>query len=223
MMRGILKKIAPLHRYYLEQKFSKTSFSQDAEDVYIDRFFRKKNSGSYLDVGAYHPLKFSNTYRYYKKGWNGIVIDANPDVKQIFEKIRPRDIFIQSGISDKVGEMIFFKFEEGAYNTFDSEKAKMLIKSGKRLKDEVTIKVNRLDSILEALQIRSIDFISIDVEGFDFICLQSFEINKYNPYIVLIEADNVKNKEKIMSYLVERGYVCLTQLGNSLVFKKNQI
>ena len=52
-------------------------FGEFGEDILINRFFRKKNEGFYVDVGCYHPIEINNTYLLYKKNWKGINIDAS--------------------------------------------------------------------------------------------------------------------------------------------------
>jgi hypothetical protein len=58
--------------------YSKKSYSQEGEDMILNRIFEFRNSGFYIDVGAHHPMRFSNTYFFYRKGWRGINIDAMP-------------------------------------------------------------------------------------------------------------------------------------------------
>ena len=76
------------------------SYSQEGEDIILARIFGKQQNGFYVDVGAHHPYRFSNTYFFYKRGWKGINIDAMPGSMKIFNKYRPRDKNIEAGISD---------------------------------------------------------------------------------------------------------------------------
>lgn len=59
--------------------------------------FRKKKIGFYVDVGAHHPMRFSNTYFFYRMGWSGINIDAMPGSMKEFKKYRRRDINLELG------------------------------------------------------------------------------------------------------------------------------
>ena len=36
------------------------------EDIFVRRFFKKSEKGTYVDVGSYHPIKGSLTYDLYK-------------------------------------------------------------------------------------------------------------------------------------------------------------
>ena len=54
------------------------SFSQEGEDLVLARIFEGKKNGFYVDIGAHHPTRFSNTHYFYRRGWSGINIDAMP-------------------------------------------------------------------------------------------------------------------------------------------------
>ena len=43
------------------------SYSQEGEDMVLQRIFAQKEYGFYIDVGAHHPKRFSNTYLFYKR------------------------------------------------------------------------------------------------------------------------------------------------------------
>ena len=70
--------------------YAKKSYSQEGEDLLVDRFLDCKPLGFYVDVGARRPKRFSNTYRLYRRGWRGLNIDANPGSMAPFRRIRPR-------------------------------------------------------------------------------------------------------------------------------------
>ena len=88
---------------WLEKIFlNKKSYSQCGEDVFINNFFKKKKyKGSYLDIGAFNPVKYSNTFLLYKKGWSGTNIDLNQTSIDLFNIFRSRDKNICAAISDK--------------------------------------------------------------------------------------------------------------------------
>jgi len=102
---------------YLNDKF-RNSFSQEGEDMILQRIFSGKNDGFFVDVGAHHPTRFSNTYLFYLKGWRGINIDAAPGSMTAFRKVRPADINIECPVSDKSDIATFYIFNEPALNTF---------------------------------------------------------------------------------------------------------
>ena len=58
-------------------KYKKISYSLNAVDLIIDYIFKDKDIGTYVDVGAQHPISNNNTYLLFKRGWNGINIDLD--------------------------------------------------------------------------------------------------------------------------------------------------
>ena len=156
-----------------QKDFSQTYFSQEGEEIILRRFFNYKNTGFYVDIGAYHPQKFSNTYKLYTLGWRGINIDATPNSMLAFNNLRPKDINIQEAIAEHAQTIKFFQFDEGALNTFDASKALKIEAGGQyKLVNTHLIKTKKLSEILD-LNIspgQTIDFFSIDVEGLDFRC-----------------------------------------------------
>ena len=64
------------------------SWSQEGEDRILYRIFEQQPVGFYVDVGAHHPKRFSNTYFFYRRGWRGINIDAMPGSMKNFEKLK---------------------------------------------------------------------------------------------------------------------------------------
>ena len=109
MLQQILKKFLPkaVKEKIIEFRnnnldgYATKSYSQEGEDMILKRLFGGQKFGFYVDVGAHHPKRFSNTYYFYKKGWRGINIDAMPGSMIAFDKLRPRDINIERPISDK--------------------------------------------------------------------------------------------------------------------------
>ena len=70
-------------------------YSQQGEDIILHRMFEWQEQGFYIDVGAHHPTRFSNTYKFYKRGWTGINVDAMPGSMTAFNRLRPKDINIE--------------------------------------------------------------------------------------------------------------------------------
>lgn len=154
MIKSLIKKNFPkLSGYLINIKknfnnFSRKSYSQFGEDLVLATFVNKKD-GFYIDVGAYHPFKFSNTYYYYKKGWSGINIDAKPGSMGIFNKKRKKDINIEVGISKNEENLDFYIFKESAYNTLSEKLANSYINQGIDFDKKVTIKTTKLSSVLD--------------------------------------------------------------------------
>lgn len=98
------------------------SFSQYGEDAILWHL-KPQRRGFYIDVGAYHPRFLSNTYKLYLKGWSGITIEPNPDVADLFRRVRPRDLHLNIGVSCTPGDLTYYRFKLSELNSFDKEQA----------------------------------------------------------------------------------------------------
>lgn len=167
------------------------SWSQEGEDLILIRLLEPgKRTGFYVDIGAHHPKRFSNTYAFYKKGWHGINIDAMPGSMELFDRQRPRDINLEVPIAVEQKQLTYFQFNEPALNTFSKELATS--RDGLRTYKIVStqeIQAFPLKSILNQHidPDQSIDFMSIDVEGLDLEVIQSNDWSQYRPKVILIE------------------------------------
>ena len=105
-MKEVIKKLLPgavlqAYRYIkldILNGYAVKSYSQEGEDMVLYRIFEKQKSGFYVDIGAYHPKRFSNTYFFYKRGWRGINIEPNPEAIKLFKKYRVGDINLEMGV-----------------------------------------------------------------------------------------------------------------------------
>lgn len=176
------------------------SFSQEEEDLTIDKLLNYKKRGFYIDIGAYDPTQFSNTKRFYLKGWRGINIEPDPDNFKKFLNERRRDINLNIGISSKLGKLIFYKFFPGTLSTFSEKEMKINLRKKYKLIKKIKIPVKKLSFVLEKYCRQKIDFMSIDTEGLDLSVLQSNNWKKFKPTTICIES------QKVNRYLSKIGY-----------------
>jgi FkbM family methyltransferase len=187
--------------------------------------------GFYVDIGAYHPIKFSNTYYFYQKGWRGINIDANPHSIKEFNKERSNDINIESGVSENDGELEYYYFgENDTINTFDKILAKQFeIQYDRKIKEIQKIKVEPINSILEKYLPKGqhIDLMTIDVEGFELRIVESLDFEKYSPDYFLLEDLDFANKpfcemgkSRLYQFLNLKGYMCVGATHLTMLFMK---
>ncbi|MGL5926539.1 FkbM family methyltransferase [Chroococcidiopsis sp.] len=232
-VKRTLKSILPIKIWSLLQELKKRitdnyvnkSYSQEGEDLILSKIFERRQNGFYIDVGAHHPKRFSNTYLFYQKGWNGINIDAMPGSMNLFKTQRSRDINIEAAIAKEKTEMSFFMFDEPALNTFDKNLASERIAHGwKLLKEQSAIAVP-LKEILSSnfLFHKKIDFMSIDVEGLDLEVLYSNDWQAFKPEYILIECLNLSITElstnETYQFLVQQGYELFAKTCRTLILK----
>lgn len=200
------------------------SYSGEGEDLILAKILHNVSRGFYIDIGCYHPKLNSNTYYFYRRGWNGINIDANPESIKIFNKLRPRDININIGIAENETELTYYIFNEPAVNTFSQalreEREKI---SWLKLLDSKKISVRPLAEVLDAAVVPPvIDFMDIDVEGLDMEVLRSNNWQKYAPRVILVEDQqtSVNSFEELetFQFLSAHGYSLLSKTFSTLIF-----
>ncbi len=150
------------------------SYAQEGEDLVLARIFESipRNRGAagfFVDIGAHHPTRFSNTYYFYRRGWCGLNVDARPGTVSLFRRMRPKDITVERGIGAHAGLMTYFVFNEPALNTFSERDAHKNNRPPYKIVNTLQIRVDTLARVLdEYLPLGiSVDFMTIDVEGFD--------------------------------------------------------
>lgn len=236
MLKQIIKSIVPkpLWKDIVEtrnnwfRKYITVSYSQEGEDLILNKIFAYQDKGFYVDVGAHHPKKYSNTYIFYKRGWRGINIDAMPGSMKLFNKIRPRDINIEKAVSDKKEVLTYYVFNQPAVNGFSKELSEDLDATDNYsiqfTKDIETLTLEEiLDNNLRENQ--RIDFLSIDVEGLDYKVLKSTNLDKYRPRVILLEILGSSLQEieenEISHFLKAYNFSLYAKAINSVLFIDN--
>lgn len=191
--RAYLYKYLFVFRENLLNKGGRETFSQYAEDLFIDRFLKYPNKGFYVDIGANNPKYLNNTRRFYEKGWVGINIEPDLNNFRLLEQSRSKDININAGVSKNEGQMVFYVCEKDTLSTFSKDTAEKLSSEGHRILEEKLISVSKLSSILQNNSVTSIDFMTIDTEGHDKEVLESNNWEIFRPRIICIE-DNEGNE-----------------------------
>lgn len=238
-MLQIIKKIVPLPvknkltwiRNILFDGYATKSYSQEGEDLVLARILGdlKLTTGFFVDIGAHHPTRFSNTYYFYRRGWCGINVDALPGTKEVFKRIRPRDITIECGVGAQQGMLKYFAFNEPALNTFSEQEARKKNLPPYHIIDTIQIPVVTLKQILDEHLPRGtkIDFMTIDVEGFDHEVISSNDWSLYRPSVILVELlnTNIENLELHHSAQMLRlnNYSAFAKTYNTYFFVANEV
>lgn len=215
-------------KHWMEEHEKKINvfYSQEGEDILLNRIFENKYDGFYVDIGAHHPTRFSNTYLFYKKGWTGINIDAMPNSMIEFNVLRPKDINIEVAISNEESVLTYYEFNEKAINTFSKTQADKIIQNNVyKLVNEHNIRTTTLENLLDKHYSinKPIDFMSIDVEGLDFMVLKSNNWSKYKPTYVLVEtlSSDISSvlESDVYKFLQEKGYNFFAKTKNTCFFE----
>lgn len=174
-------------KYRLPYWSSKSSYSQMGEDLIVDSFLGQKKTGFYVDIGAHDPLDMSNTYKFYRRGWTGIQIEPNYRKIKGFKKYRPGTVSLNIGIG-KSSRAKFFIFESEALSTFSEEEAHHSQSFGNKVIETTEVDIVPLQEVFEKyVGTKTIDFMSIDTEGYDLQVLETNNWDLYRPSFIILE------------------------------------
>jgi FkbM family methyltransferase len=202
-------------------------FSQWGEDIVLWHYLMRQRGGFYVDVGAHHPHRLSNTaLLHHYNGWSGINIEPDERLIAAFLEIRPDDINICCGVGAEDGVMRMAIFEDGAVNSFHEASIEIqLTHGGKKLKEWRDVPVRTLKSILDEHlpSGRSIDLLNVDAEGLDFVVLKSNDWDRYRPLFILVE-DHKMNLSRayegqVLQLLKGYGYRLVAQTLATSIYK----
>lgn len=171
-------------------------FGQSGEDIILQRIFKRKREGFYVDIGCFHPTRYSNTYILHELlGWKGINIDASSKAIELFKEARPNDINIHTAIGEERGKQKLHLYSDPAVSTFSRDNMKKTKKKGlARVVGEEVVDVVPLSEILDVYLPKNthIDILDIDIEGYDMQALKTNDWEKYRPSVILIEDFSIK-------------------------------
>jgi len=195
-------------------------------DMMVDDFFKDKLNGIYIDVGCHHPFLNNNTYRLYKRGWEGINVDLDFSTIDMFNFFRRSDLNIEAAVSNEKSVKNFYFFHNrSAINTLSED-------LGTKAREIKKINTTTLNMIIENSKFKNskIDLVSIDVEGHEMHILRGFDLKKYKPNLIILEFIDPKIKEfyqqkienitdsVLYKYMISNDYKLINWIHDDLVF-----
>jgi len=194
--------------------------SQYGEDFILKRLIEEidiKNPGTYIDIGAHHPKKFSNTYFLYQKGWSGINIEPDPNLFALFPMERKRDINLNVGVGSEFKKIPFYMFKASTLSTFSSEQSTKYKDEGHVLIKIDNVQVVTLNEIFDKYLVgEMINLMSIDIEGYEIDALSGNDWKKYRPNIIVCEI--VNNESVVDNFIIDRGYLRYYNNGTNSIY-----
>jgi FkbM family methyltransferase len=194
-------------------RWAQYSFAQQGEDLVLWNILvdaLKLHQPSYLDVGAYHPVRSNNTYLFYERNCQGVLVEPNPDLWETLTKERPRDVLIRGGIgvdgTDSEADYYVIGIAD-QLNTFS-----------KQVAEEYAARADFRYSIRKVLRLPLLDInrlmqkhwggapslLSIDTEGFELPILRSIDWKRYRPAVVCVET--LASRQAILKLMAGLGY-----------------
>ena len=194
--------------------YKRKNYSQFDEDIFLTEFFKKKKKGKFVDLGAFHPIRYNNTYLLYRKGWNGTNIDLNQTSIDMFNIVRSRDNNKCALISNKRNkkETVYYEHNFSAGNSIN------LINDPQKILTKEKIMTS---STFNDLVQHKFDFLNIDLEGHDYVVLKTIDLKYYQPDLICVEIlENTKDKNKIFKFMEDNKFKLIKVCKVSYFFQK---
>lgn len=198
----------------VDRSVLKVSFAQNGEDLIAWHALHALGirQPRYLDIGAHHPVRLSNTALFHLLGGRGMNIEPDPTLFAAFLARRPRDINLNFGVGPLAGEMTFFRMADPLLNTFSAaEAARLEREEGIRLADRTTVRIEKIDTLLDRWDFTP-DFLTLDTEGHDLAILQSYDFTRRRPAVICVETLTFSTRTQgrkifeVADFLVSVGY-----------------
>ena len=179
--------------------------SENFEEWIVRDFFQDKRDGVFLDVGANHYKVASNTYYLETTlGWSGVAVDAQADFAADYQAHRPRTRFVAMFASDVAGESV---------QLFVPDANKLVASASREFTERrgfpgsaTSVPTTTLNVVLDQAGIARVDFLSMDIELSEPKALAGFDIDRFKPALVCIEA-HPEVRQQILDYFAAHDYV----------------
>jgi FkbM family methyltransferase len=164
------------------------SYTQNLEDYHLWLAFGGQRSGFYIDIGGGHPVADNVSFWFYERGWQGIVVEPQPRLAALHERLRPRDAIIQGLVGRSSGVMDFHLVERlHGLSTTVEQYAKGTKAFGADYRT-LRLPVITLAELCERHDVRDIDFLKVDVEGAEGDVLAGGDWQRFRPKVIIVEA-----------------------------------
>ncbi len=186
------------------------SYSQNLEDYHLSLAFAGQATGTYIDIGAGHPIADNVSFWFYERGWQGIVVEPQAELAALYGRLRPRDIAVRGLVGRESGEADFHMVDRlhGLSTTREdvARKARAFEVDYQTLRLPVTT----LAQLCESHDVGPIDFLKIDVEGAESDVLFGGDWKRFRPKVIVAEAVSPMSSEPSWQdwepFLLAQGY-----------------
>ena len=200
-------------------------YSQHGEDFLVNKIFGNKKNGYYVEIGCLDGIEFSNTYYFEKNGWKGTCIEAHNDFIVPLRKNRPNASVVHCAVGEADKKSVtFYANKIGSLSTVDKseeERWKTNYKQYFSGFEEQKVPMRTLTSIFDELKLGFIDFVSLDIEGYEVNALKGLDFIKYRPAIFVIEYKDEIHKQQLEEILFKYNYHYILKLGCNLFYSLN--
>jgi FkbM family methyltransferase len=190
---------------YLERAYGPVRYSQFAEEWIIRDFFQDRRGGVFVDVGANHYKNDSTTFYLEEQlGWSGIAVEPLTQFADEYRQFRPKTQFVSFFVSD-TSDASAKMYVNDKHTVMSSSTKSFTQRMGPDTR-EITVPTITLDDLLPKHGLEKIDFLSMDIELHEPQALAGFDVKRFRPELVCIEAHG-EVRQQILDYFARNGYV----------------
>lgn len=181
----------------------------------LDRKLRRYldyRDGFFIEAGANDGLSQSNTYWFEKfRGWRGLLIEGIPELAQACRRNRPRAMVCNAAlVGDEATREVTMKtvglmsIVKGAFGSDDADLAHVdrgvSVQGGPGVVgvQEVQVQARTLTSVLSEFNVRFVDLLALDVEGYELEALRGLDLQRFKPRFILVEARSVEDVDQLL-------------------------
>jgi FkbM family methyltransferase len=183
------------------------SYSQISQDIFVISQLKGMKSGFFIEFGATDGISLSNTFLLEKNfDWKGILVEPGRNWREKLSINRNCHKDFRC-VTAKTGELV--PFIESTSPELSTIKGFEGIDENLRgISRKYDVESVSLEDLLDEFKApKTIDYLSIDTEGSEFLILENFNFDKYKFKIITCEHNFTANREKILKLLTGNGYV----------------
>ena len=160
-----------------------------------------RHNGTYVDIGAGHPIADNVSFFFYERGWQGVAVEPQQRLVDLYARLRPRDAVVAALIGTQSGEADFHVFEAfHGLSTTNMKHAEAATALGAGYRT-VKVPMITLAELCRKHGLREIDFLKVDVEGAEADVLKSGDWKAFRPKAVVVEAIAPGSNEPVLGKL----------------------
>ncbi|XP_068248074.1 protein Star-like [Palaemon carinicauda] len=169
-------------------------FSQFNQSRIANEMLRGMKDGFFVEVGAADGERLSNSIFFERElGWRGLLIEAIPSYFEALKKKHRKAYAIHAALSQTTSASEVSMEANYLYSKLSAH--------------GITVKGLPFFSILQGLDVKVVDFLSLDIESLEVKILKTIPWDKIKFRLMCIEVNHIpEGKEFLTKFLQEKGY-----------------
>lgn len=198
--------------------------SQAGQDQVIDRVFKGKTGGTFVDIGAFDGVTGSNTIYFEKwRGWTGVLVEPVEAMRNVALSLRsapclPYAVADQRGTAQFMAVTKGYTQMSGLLDSYDADLLQKVRADARHSEDIITVETRTIADILDESGLTAPDFVSLDIEGGEISALQAFPFESYGVKTWSIE--NNGGGPEIAQIMRENGYNLIEFCGPDEIYRQ---